>query len=116
MSIYIKAIIFVIILSFVAIAGDHPETLKIKGGFMGFVTFPHHQHDNVADNCQKCHSIFPQKIGAIQELKNNNTIEKKYVMKQVCISCHKEENSGPTMCYGCHNLIFNFIPSGCLSF
>jgi hypothetical protein len=111
---FIKTLICVFVLCVVAIAGEHPEMLKIKGGFMGVVSFPHHLHNDIADNCQKCHVIFPQQNGAIQNLKNNKTLEKKHVMKNLCISCHKAENSGPTMCYGCHHLILNFIPSGCL--
>jgi ribosomal protein L40E len=102
------------ILSVIAIASETSERLQIKGGFMGGVTFSHDLHNNIVNSCQKCHAVFPQKLGAIQELKDNKTLRKKHVMKQVCISCHKSENSGPTMCYRCHHLIFNFIPSGCL--
>jgi len=110
----IKTIICVIILSVAAIAGDSLNEIKIKGGFMGAVTLPHQLHVDIADDCQKCHGIFPQKLGVIQELKDAKTFKKKYIMKDVCISCHKSQKSGPTMCYGCHNLIFNIIPSGCL--
>jgi len=115
MSTYMNKVIFfvILIISFVAIASESPEKIKIKGGFMGKVIFPHKIHENITDNCQKCHAIFPQKMGGIQALKDNKTLNKKYVMKEICILCHKSNNSGPTMCYGCHDLILNFIPSGC---
>jgi len=114
---YTKVIICFIAISVLAIAGEIPEIIHIKGGFMGKITFPHNMHENAVVDCQKCHSVFPQKKGIIQELKNKKTLQKRYVMKDVCIACHKQENnSGPTMCYGCHHLIFNLIPSGCLFF
>jgi len=116
MSIYLKAFICFFILSLVAIASENFNDVKIQGGFMGVITFPHSTHENSVDNCQKCHEIFPQKMGAIQTLKDSNALEKKYVMKTLCISCHKSNDSGPTMCYGCHYLIFNFIPSGACIF
>jgi hypothetical protein len=117
MSIYLKAFICFFILSLVAIASEALNEVEIKGGFMGVITFPHNTHENIVDNCQKCHALFSQQKGVIQGLKDSNALEKKYVMKTLCISCHKSTNSGPTMCYGCHNLIFNIFPSGaCLFF
>jgi ribosomal protein L40E len=118
MSMSINKLIFFIILiiSYVAIASEPPEKINIKGGFMGKIVFSHKLHENISDNCKKCHAIFPQKMGAIQSLKENKTLNKKYVMKEICISCHASNYSGPTMCYGCHDLIFNFIPSGCCLF
>jgi len=114
MPITYKIIICLTILSGIAFAGLESEEIVINAGFMGKVSFSHEVHADVSGNCQKCHSTFPQKRGVIQELKNIQTLQKKHVMKKICISCHKKENAGPTMCYGCHYLIFNFIPSGCL--
>ena len=119
MKIYLKSfIVFMLVfISLVVIAGQNEENMLIKGGFMGEIAFPHNLHENTADNCQKCHAIFPKKKGIIQDFKNNNKIKKKHVMNELCISCHKtKNNAGPTMCNGCHKMILNFLPSGCCIF
>jgi len=121
MKLYTKVTIcFICFIAIIAlsIAGEIPKIIQINGGFMGKIAFPHNLHEVIKNDCNKCHLIFSQKQGIIQELKNKKSLQKKYVMKELCISCHKQQkNSGPTMCYGCHYLIFNIIPSGtCLFF
>jgi len=110
-------ILFFALISIAALAEKNEGIIDIKGGFMGKISFPHMLHGNAVDNCQKCHDMFPKKIGTIQDFKNQKVFKKKHIMTTLCISCHKQKNqSGPTMCNGCHNLIFNFIPSGCCLF
>jgi hypothetical protein len=117
MNNYSQTVIFFLacfLLPIVVFAQSNPEKRLINGGIMGNVSFNHNIHDNAVDNCQKCHAIFAKKTGSIQELKNMQQLNKKHVMKNVCISCHKKEKgTGPTMCNGCHQMILNFIPSGC---
>lgn len=83
------------------------ETIEINGGKRGNVPFPHRQHQTQLGDCQICHTVFPQKAGAIAELKAEGKLENKYVMNKLCTKCHKEkknagQKSGPTTCAKCH--------------
>ncbi|MDJ0816241.1 MAG: cytochrome c3 family protein [Desulfobacterales bacterium] len=83
------------------------EKLELFGGKRGKVPFPHHQHQKNLDDCQICHSVFPQKTGAIEKLKAEGSLKKKYVMNKLCTKCHREKKkagqpSGPTSCAKCH--------------
>jgi hypothetical protein len=58
-------------------------------------------------DCEICHSVFPQEAGAIEDLKEQGKLKKKYVMNKLCTKCHKEkkkagQQSGPTTCSKCH--------------
>ena len=83
-------------------------TLELYGGKTGKVPFPHHDHQKaLKDDCQTCHAVFPQKSGAIDELKASGDLAKKHVMNKQCIKCHKAkkksgEKGGPTSCKKCH--------------
>lgn len=83
-------------------------TLELYGGKTGKVPFPHHDHQQaLKDDCQVCHAVFPQKPGAIEELKASGDLAKKFVMNKQCIKCHKAqkkagEKGGPTSCKKCH--------------
>jgi len=83
------------------------EKIELDGGKRGNVYFPHRQHQKNLGDCQTCHAIFPQEPGAIQALKVQGTLEKRYVMNKLCTKCHKEKRkagqpSGPTTCSKCH--------------
>ncbi len=70
------------------------------------VTFPHARHQASLKDCMKCHSLFPQKHGVIEEMIGNGKLEKKQVMNH-CRDCHREmkkngKKSGPTICSKCH--------------
>lgn len=83
------------------------ENIELDGGKRGKVFFPHRQHQKNLVDCQICHSIFPQEAGAIQRLKAQGTLKKKYVMNKLCTKCHKAkkktgQRSGPTKCKKCH--------------
>jgi len=83
------------------------ENIEIDGGKRGKVPFPHRQHQARIEDCQICHSVFPQKSGSIAELKTDGKLKKKYVMNKLCTKCHKEkkkagQKSGPTTCTKCH--------------
>jgi hypothetical protein len=80
---------------------------EMDGGSRGKVPFPHHQHQENLGDCTVCHSLFPQKTGSIEELKEQGKLKKKYVMNKLCTKCHREakkagRKSGPTTCSKCH--------------
>lgn len=82
------------------------ESIVLKGGNLGDVTFPHGRHQGVTVDCQPCHTMFPEESGVIEKMKNEAKLKKKEVM-DVCKACHKEriskgEKAGPTTCKGCH--------------
>jgi hypothetical protein len=91
----------------VAAAGRGPESIDIYGGRSGNVPFPHAQHQDRINDCNVCHSVFPQKIGAIQQMKAEGTLKPKKVMNLQCVKCHKQEKRagrphGPVTCKTCH--------------
>ena len=92
-----------------AIAADNKgaETLSIHGGSRGDVPFPHHAHQNRIEDCNTCHTAFPQEAEAIEKLKASKQLEPKQVMNKQCIKCHKDlkkdgNPTGPTTCSKCH--------------
>ena len=99
----------VLSLAFAGVAlaeGNGAETIVLKGGSLGNVTFPHKAHQDNLKDCEACHKLFPQEAGAIEKLIADGTLKKKEVMKN-CEKCHKEtkakgEATGPTSCKGCH--------------
>jgi len=108
-----KAIIVgvsILALSFVGTAfagGNGAETMVLKGGSKGDVSFPHKLHQDKLNDCEACHKLFPKEAGAIQKLIAAGTLKKMQVMNN-CKSCHKEakdkgQTAGPTSCKGCHN-------------
>ena len=83
------------------------ESMMIDGGTRGNVPFPHHQHQLNLGDCKICHSVFPQQPGSINDLKEQGTLKKKYVMNKLCTKCHREakkagRKTGPTTCAKCH--------------
>ncbi len=83
-----------------------PE-IVLEGGTSGVVKFPHQRHQLKLGDCMICHAAFPQKAGAIEELKAQGQLARKQIMNQQCTKCHKEkkqagEPSGPTACTTCH--------------
>jgi len=81
--------------------------IKLAGGETGAVPFPHHRHQEKLEDCNICHSFYPQKTGVIEELKAQGKLQKKQVMNKLCIKCHKEKKqqglaAGPTTCTKCH--------------
>ena len=93
--------LFVILLSMVALVGgssiavslaaENPgaESMDLEGGKRGKVPFPHRLHQKDLGDCQICHSVFPQESGAVEKLKAEGTLKKKYVMNKLCTKCHK---------------------------
>jgi hypothetical protein len=81
--------------------------IVLDGGTTGKVPFPHKRHQQALADCTICHSVFPQKAGAIEELKQTGKLPRKLVMNELCTRCHKErqatgKNGGPTACLKCH--------------
>ncbi len=81
--------------------------IDLYGGKSGNVPFPHLRHQNVLEDCNICHTLFPQEAGAIQKLKNAGELKKKQVMNKQCTKCHRQlrkkgEKTGPITCKTCH--------------
>ncbi len=98
---------FMVAVTAAATPNTGAKDMSLAGGSQGKVPFPHHQHQAVISDCNACHAAFPQKAGAIDELKANGTLKKKQVMNQQCVKCHKENNAagkktGPLTCAQCH--------------
>lgn len=90
-----------------AVENQGAEKIELDGGKRGNIPFPHRQHQKNLGDCQICHSVFPQEPGAIEKLKTQGTLKKKYVMNKLCTKCHREKKregkpSGPTSCAKCH--------------
>lgn len=90
-----------------AFAGDGAETIVMKGGSLGDVTFPHKVHqDKLSQNCDACHKLFAKEAGSIEKAIAAGTMKKKEAMAQ-CVDCHKAEAAknaaaGPIKCKECH--------------
>lgn len=106
-------ILFIFLFSIIAVAIAHsaknngPANLEITGGKKGDVPFPHRMHQNNLKDCNICHTLFPKKHNAIDDLKAQKKLKKKKVMNALCLSCHKREKKagrdhGPTKCSACH--------------
>ena len=103
-------VVFVLVYGGVIFAGIEkkgPEQITLDGGQKGVVGFPHRQHQTTLGDCNICHNIFPQKLGVIQELKNQGKLAKKQVMDH-CRGCHRNrvkqgQKAGPTSCQKCHS-------------
>jgi hypothetical protein len=82
------------------------ESIVLKGGRQGSVTFPHGRHQAQFVDCMPCHELFPKKSPIIDQMKTEGTLQKKVVMN-MCKKCHKSlvkegRKAGPTTCRGCH--------------
>ncbi len=83
------------------------EKITLNGGKRGKVPFPHREHQDRLKDCNFCHQNFAQVSGSIDDLKAKGSLKKKWVMKKMCIKCHKAKKkegvkSGPTTCSKCH--------------
>jgi hypothetical protein len=101
--------VLILMAAAVALAGENrgAAELSLDGGKRGAVPFPHRRHQDVLNDCQLCHSVFPQQPGAIQALKAQGALKPKQVMNKQCIHCHKAkkkagETTGPLTCSKCH--------------
>jgi hypothetical protein len=84
------------------------ESITIDGASKGNVEFPHKEHQDELKECMLCHDTFPQELGVIKKMKTNKELQRKQVMNDVCLKCHKDfkkqgKEHGPTSCNGCHS-------------
>ena len=91
----------------VAVQNQGAKDITLDGGKKGKISFPHHLHQDAIGDCNVCHDLFPKTAGIIKDLKEQNKLKKKQIMKGTCIACHKAkkkagEKSGPTRCSQCH--------------
>lgn len=80
--------------------------MELFGGSLGSVSFPHLRHQSSLGDCNRCHNLFSQSAGAIQDQIKQGKLEKKQVMNH-CKKCHKEmaetgKKTGPLKCKECH--------------
>ena len=108
-GILVSAVISVLIVVSAAAAVENkgPERITLDGGSRGVVPFPHRLHQSKLNDCGTCHSLFPQKPHAIEELIKAHKLAPKQVMNKLCIKCHKAERraghkAGPVTCSKCH--------------
>ena len=91
-----------------AVENKGAKDIELAGGKQGKVLFPHHRHQTVLEDCNICHSLFPQEKGVIERLKSEGRLKKKSdVMNKQCTKCHKAkkkagEKTGPVTCKTCH--------------
>jgi hypothetical protein len=102
----IPGILLIAVLAF-AVDNKGAEQIELYGGDRGNVPFPHHQHQNIIQDCKTCHEVFPQEKGSIERLKADDQLNPKHVMNKLCTKCHREkkkagEKSGPVTCKQCH--------------
>lgn len=91
----------------VAMVDKGAPQMNLEGGSRGIVPFPHNQHQTTLNDCQVCHTLFPQEQGGIQRLIKEGKLIKKQVMNKHCIKCHRStkrsgDKSGPIKCGDCH--------------
>ena len=101
------ALILAAAASIPAVENKGTDTIILHGGSRGDVSFPHYRHQDALRDCNICHDTFPQKAGAIDELKKSGELKQKQVMNKLCTKCHRErqqagETTGPTTCTKCH--------------
>jgi hypothetical protein len=91
-----------------SIAGDDngAESIFLKGGSMGSITFPHALHQVIIVDCKPCHDLFPKEPQAVDKLMAEGKLQKKDVMN-MCKKCHKDlagkgQKTGPISCKDCH--------------
>ena len=92
-----------------AIENRGAEIILINGGKARDVHFPHLRHQKALKDCAICHTLFPKKVGSITELKAQGKLEKKQVMKEHAIDCHRKmkaegRKTGPRSCARCHRI------------
>jgi hypothetical protein len=89
-----------------ATTGEGAETITLKGGSLGSVTFPHERHQEIFIDCMPCHKLYPKEPQIIDTMKAESKLKRKEVMN-MCKNCHKDlagkgQKTGPTSCGGCH--------------
>lgn len=109
-----KRIVFAVLIlilgavsSAAAIENKGAEQITLEGGARGVVPFPHLRHQTGLNDCNICHTLFPQARGAIVRLKQEGKLVPKQIMNKHCIKCHKSEKqagrqAGPVTCSQCH--------------
>jgi len=80
--------------------------IDLPSGELGVVDFPHKLHQRKLRDCEVCHRLYPEELGAIEKSIGARTLKRKQVMGE-CIDCHRQtaiagKKSGTTSCRGCH--------------
>ena len=92
----------------IVFAEEHGKNIIVlDGGKQGNITFPHHEHQTIINDCMVCHADFAKEPGALLKSKNAGILKKKQVMNNTCLKCHRDrqkagEKYGPVKCTGCH--------------
>jgi hypothetical protein len=101
-------LVSIIFLGAAAVQNKGAAQITIEAGERGAVPFPHHLHQDKLEDCNICHSYFPQEPRAIEQLKEDGKLARKQVMNKLCVKCHKAEKragnkAGPVTCSKCHH-------------
>jgi Cytochrome c7 and related cytochrome c len=106
--ILLLCLIFLILFTAIGFA-ENPgkEEMVLDGGKKGNITFPHHMHQGIINDCMVCHAVFNKESGALQAAKDQGLLKKKQVMNKTCLKCHRArkkagEAYGPVSCSKCH--------------
>jgi len=87
-----------------AVADNGPAEIKLEGGKMGAITFPHAAHQGKVDDCTKCHhkGVEGDKLACSSCHGVDAAAPKaKDAFHDQCKGCHKDMG-GPTKCKECH--------------
>jgi hypothetical protein len=92
--------------SSMAVEDRGAESIVLKGGSGGAITFPHGRHQWIFVDCKPCHDLFAKEPQVIDRMKAKGTLQNKEVMT-LCRKCHTElasqgKKTGPTGCQDCH--------------
>lgn len=83
------------------------DEIVLNGGKRGNITFPHHMHQRIVNDCMVCHADFNKEAGALQVAKDQGLLKRKQVMNKTCLKCHRNLKKagkayGPVSCSKCH--------------
>ena len=106
-SILVLLLIAFCTVSALAVQNKGAANMSLEGGKRGVVPFPHDRHQSKLNDCNVCHTLFPQEKRSIRKQQKEGRLTKKQVMNKLCIKCHKAEKragrpSGPLTCKQCH--------------
>ncbi len=68
------------------------EDIKELPASAGKISFPHRHHQELINDCLKCHEKGPGKIAELNREWAHRT----------CTGCHQKMEKGPVSCKGCH--------------
>jgi predicted CXXCH cytochrome family protein len=87
-------IIVIILCTAMAGAASAADVIELPAT-KGKVSFPHKKHQDMLQDCLKCHEKGPGKIPALGQAWAH----------KVCKGCHADMKKGPVSCKSCHQQV-----------